>query len=94
MLDTCLSSLFWCDDSVGSLGKSSGEMDVVGIHVSNCTINGTQNGVRIKTWQGAPPSQASNLVFEDISMINVSNPIIIDQQYCPSGTCNTKEAST
>ncbi|RDX88502.1 Exopolygalacturonase, partial [Mucuna pruriens] len=51
--------------SVGSLGKRS-----------NCTINGTMNGVRVNTWSGAPPSSASNLVFENITMINVLNPII------------------
>ncbi|GAV64164.1 Glyco_hydro_28 domain-containing protein, partial [Cephalotus follicularis] len=73
--------------SVGSLGKSSNEKDVTGIHVRNCTINGTQNGIRIKTWPGAPVSSASNLTYEDIAMINVSNPIILDQEYCPSRNC-------
>ncbi|XP_054790668.1 exopolygalacturonase-like [Prosopis cineraria] len=79
--------------SVGSLGKYPDEMDVDGVHVSNCTINGTQNGVRVKTWPGAPHGQASNLVFEDIAMINVSNPIIVDQEYCPSRTCKTMKPS-
>ncbi|KAH8494926.1 hypothetical protein H0E87_018194 [Populus deltoides] len=39
------------------------------------------NGVRIKTWGGSPPSQASNILFQDIIMDNVKRPIIIDQTY-------------
>ncbi|XWS53576.1 hypothetical protein CRYUN_Cryun10bG0013200 [Craigia yunnanensis] len=77
--------------SVGSLGKYKNEKDVVGISVWNCTIKGTQNGIRVKTWPGAPASKASNLTFEDIFMINVSNPIVIDQEYCPSHSCKTSE---
>ncbi|WJZ86605.1 hypothetical protein VitviT2T_006047 [Vitis vinifera] len=79
--------------SVGSLGKYSAEKDVVGVRVKNCTINGTQNGVRIKTWPGSPASKASSFWFEDIVMINVSNPIIIDQEYCPWSTCTSSKPS-
>ncbi|XWS14121.1 hypothetical protein CRYUN_Cryun36dG0096100 [Craigia yunnanensis] len=57
--------------SVGSLGKYKKEKNVVGI---SCTIKGTQNGIRMKTWAGAPESNASNMTFEDIFMISVSNP--------------------
>lgn len=73
--------------SVGSLGKYMNEEDVSGVSVRNCTVSGTTNGVRIKTWPGSPPSQASNFTFEDIIMHNVSNPIIIDQHYCPDHDC-------
>ncbi|KAK3124045.1 hypothetical protein QOZ80_8AG0639700 [Eleusine coracana subsp. coracana] len=74
--------------SVGSLGKESEEeADVRGLVVRNCTVAGTTNGVRIKTWPGSPPSRASNITFEDITMAAVANPIIIDQQYCPQGRC-------
>lgn len=76
--------------SVGSLGKYKNEKDVVGVRVRNCTLWGTTNGVRIKTWPGSMPSQASNLTFEDIILHNVSNPIIIDQGYCPTKDCNVK----
>lgn len=78
---------------MGSLGKYSAEKDVVGVRVKNCTINGTQNGVRIKTWPGSPASKASSFWFEDIVMINVSNPIIIDQEYCPWSTCTSSKVS-
>nr|CAD1831244.1 unnamed protein product [Ananas comosus var. bracteatus] len=75
--------------SVGSLGKYPGEKDVVGLTVRNCTLTGTTNGLRIKTWQSAPsPSSASDFHFEDIVMNNVYNPIIIDQKYCPFPTCS------
>ncbi|KAJ0092690.1 hypothetical protein Patl1_24992 [Pistacia atlantica] len=73
--------------SVGSLGKYQNEADVVGVVIRNSIISNTQNGVRVKTWPGSPASVASNFTFEDIVMINVSNPIIIDQEYCPSGSC-------
>ncbi|KAL5704984.1 galacturonan 1,4-alpha-galacturonidase [Ranunculus cassubicifolius] len=71
--------------SVGSLGKYTNEDDVIGIFVKNCTLRNTDNGVRVKTWKGAPPSAASNINFEDVIMDNVKNPIIIDQEYCASG---------
>nr|ACN85327.1 polygalacturonase precursor [Oryza brachyantha] len=77
--------------SVGSLGRRPGEADVRRLRVSNCTIAGTANGVRIKTWRGGPrpaSSAASGLVFEDIVMRRVRNPIIIDQEYCPYISCH------
>ncbi|EAZ37619.1 hypothetical protein OsJ_21954 [Oryza sativa Japonica Group] len=82
--------------SVGSLGRSPGEADVRRLRVSNCTIAGTANGVRIKTWRGGQRSSAvaaaaaavSGLVFEDIVMRRVRNPIIIDQEYCPYLSCH------
>ncbi|KAL0548413.1 hypothetical protein IC582_012863 [Cucumis melo] len=80
--------------SIGSLGKYKMEKDVIGIRVENCTINGTQNGVRVKTWPGDLGSNATNLTFQNIVMINVSNPIIIDQQYCPNHSCDTREVDS
>ncbi|CAI0467235.1 unnamed protein product, partial [Linum tenue] len=69
--------------SVGSLGKYPDEKDVRGITVKNCTLKNTDNGIRIKTYAGSPPSQASRMVFEDIVMEDVKHPIIIDQHYGP-----------
>lgn len=66
----------------------------MGIRVENCTINGTQNGVRVKTWPGDRASNATNLTFQNIVMFNVSNPIIIDQQYCPNHSCDTQQVNT
>ncbi|XP_059440039.1 exopolygalacturonase-like [Corylus avellana] len=67
--------------SIGSLGKYKNEEDVSGVTVSHVTLKGTTNGVRIKTWEGSEPSKASDITFEDITMIDVANPIIIDQKY-------------
>ncbi|KAL6661924.1 hypothetical protein ACP70R_001308 [Stipagrostis hirtigluma subsp. patula] len=74
--------------SVGSLGREEGEADVRGLVVRNCTVRGTTNGLRIKTWPGSQPGRASNITFEDITMADVSNPIFIDQQYCPHRHCS------
>nr|XP_012570904.1 exopolygalacturonase-like [Cicer arietinum] len=81
--------------SVGSLGKNDGEEDVADIQVKNCTFSGTTNGVRIKTWPSplSKTLKASNFNYEDIVMNNVDNPIIIDQQYCPSRRCDNQVPS-
>lgn len=67
--------------SVGSLGKVPNEMDVNGLIVKNCTLIGTTNGVRIKTYPASDPSRASGMLFSNIVMDNVANPIIINQNY-------------
>ncbi|KAH0469550.1 hypothetical protein IEQ34_001108 [Dendrobium chrysotoxum] len=80
--------------SIGSLGGGKDEGDVVGIIVRNCTFSDTANGVRIKTWQESPTfSSAYDLVFEDLVMNNVDNPIVIDQKYCPHNLCSNKAPS-
>ncbi|KAL2506905.1 Pectin lyase-like superfamily protein [Abeliophyllum distichum] len=73
--------------SVGSLGKLPKEMDVQGVIVKNCTLVGTTNGLRIKTYPASDPSRATGMLFQDIIMDNVQNPIIIDQSY---GTKSSK----
>ncbi|KAG6597550.1 Exopolygalacturonase, partial [Cucurbita argyrosperma subsp. sororia] len=72
---------------IGSLGKYPNEEDVRGIIVRNCTLINTDNGLRIKTWADSPPSAAVGILFQDINLINVKNPIIIDQQYSCSKVC-------
>ncbi|CAI9761477.1 unnamed protein product [Fraxinus pennsylvanica] len=67
--------------SIGSLGKRPAETDVKGISVINCTLKGTTNGVRIKTYHASPSIQASDILYKDIIMADVKNPIIIDQHY-------------
>ena len=39
------------ESSVGSLGKGGEYAIVEEVHVKNCTLKGTSNGVRIKTWK-------------------------------------------
>lgn len=79
--------------SVGSLGLYKDEAPVVGVLVKNCTIKNAMNGVRIKTWLNSYPSTASNLHFEEIIVENVTNPIMLDQGYCPYGKCGKKVPS-
>nr|AAX45476.1 polygalacturonase [Lilium longiflorum]AAZ91659.1 polygalacturonase [Lilium longiflorum] len=73
--------------SVGSLGRYMNEENVWDVKVKNCTLTGTTNGVRIKTWKGSSPSEASQFIFQDIEMREVQNPIIIDQEYCSYDYC-------
>ncbi|KAH0654475.1 hypothetical protein KY289_032153 [Solanum tuberosum] len=74
--------------SVGSLGKTPGEKPVVGVYVKNCTFINTDNGVRVKTWPASHQGVVTELHYEDIIVQNVSNPIVIDQVYCPYNQCN------
>ncbi|KAK3011813.1 hypothetical protein RJ639_010620 [Escallonia herrerae] len=67
--------------SIGSLGSRNSEAYVSDVTVNRANLSGTTNGVRIKTWQGGSGS-ASNIKFQNIDMHDVSNPIIIDQNYC------------
>ncbi|BFG42913.1 hypothetical protein CerSpe_291870 [Prunus speciosa] len=67
--------------SIGSLGEDNANDHVSGVFVNGAKISGTSNGVRIKTWQGGS-GRASNIVFQNVEMNDVTNPIIIDQNYC------------
>ncbi|XP_071689105.1 probable polygalacturonase At1g80170 [Rutidosis leptorrhynchoides] len=78
--------------SIGSLGESGTCDQVYDISVYGAFLSNTDNGLRIKTWQGGS-GFVNNVKFENIWMENVSNPIIIDQYYCdkhkacPNKTC-------
>lgn len=76
--------------SVGSLGQLMDEEPVVRFKIKNCTLLKTQNGIRIKTWPSSYPGKVSNVYVEDVQMEQVSNPILIDQLYCPWNKCNTQ----
>ncbi|KAL6284142.1 hypothetical protein ACE6H2_015071 [Prunus campanulata] len=78
--------------SIGSLGKVDGD-DVSFVDIRNCSFVGTQNGVRVKTWAPSEAGTVSHLNVENIEIDKVENPIIIDQQYCPSRSCNAEEFS-
>ncbi|PKI40886.1 hypothetical protein CRG98_038727 [Punica granatum] len=71
---------------IGSLGHHESYATVEDVHVSSCTFIGTQNGARIKTWQGGS-GYARNITFKDIILESVNRSIIIDQFYCPHKTC-------
>ncbi|KAK9282738.1 hypothetical protein L1049_010958 [Liquidambar formosana] len=67
--------------SIGSLGSNNSTAYVSDVMVNRAKLSGTTNGVRIKTWQGGS-GYAKNIRFQNIMMHNVSNPIIINQNYC------------
>nr|UOP57114.1 putative glycoside hydrolase family 28 protein [Thecaphora frezii] len=79
--------------SIGSLGKYNNEKEVRGVTVKGCTFSGTMNGVRVKTWPNSPPGAATDLTFQDLTMNNVQNPVILDQEYCPYGQCSRQAPS-
>ncbi|CAI9293398.1 unnamed protein product [Lactuca saligna] len=74
--------------SIGSLGWQLEEPGVQNITVSTVTFRGTENGVRIKTWARPSHGFVTGVVFQHVTMVNVQNPILIEQKYCPEGnTC-------
>ncbi|KAF5752106.1 Pectin lyase-like superfamily protein isoform 1 [Tripterygium wilfordii] len=72
--------------SIGSLGVHNSQACVSNITVRNTMIRQSDNGVRIKTWQGGSGC-VSGISFENIQMENVRNCMIIDQYYCMSKGC-------
>ncbi|XP_030472990.1 polygalacturonase-like isoform X1 [Syzygium oleosum] len=81
--------------SIGSLARSENETGVQNIIVKNTTFQGTQNGLRIKSWARPSNGFVQGVHFINARMINAHNPIIIDQNYCPydSQTCPNQESS-
>ncbi|KAF3976101.1 hypothetical protein ACB098_06G084900 [Castanea mollissima] len=79
--------------SVGSLGRYQNEQPVSGIRIIGANLSNTDNGVRIKTWPASPAGTASDMHFESITMNNVANPILIDQNYCPNNQCSNESPS-
>ncbi|XP_057506165.1 polygalacturonase-like [Actinidia eriantha] len=69
--------------SIGSLGQNLQEDGVQNVTVKMVTFTGTQNGVRIKTWAKPSNGFVRDVLFQHATMVNVQNPIIIDQNYCP-----------
>ncbi|XP_014515465.1 probable polygalacturonase At3g15720 [Vigna radiata var. radiata] len=66
--------------SIGSLGRNKAYDTVEEVLVKNCTFTNTENGARIKTVPGGS-GYARNITFENITIIDADNPIIIDQYY-------------
>ncbi|XP_023921320.2 polygalacturonase At1g48100 [Quercus suber] len=72
--------------SIGSLGVHNSQACVSNITVRNAVIKESDNGLRIKTWQGGTGS-VTGIAFDNIQMDNVMNCINIDQYYCLSKAC-------
>lgn len=69
------------------MGGNPNEGVVQHIVVNNSIFTSSDNGVRIKTWAKPSDTYAKTIVFQNLQMKNVANPIIIDQQYCPGRNC-------
>nr|XP_016481067.1 PREDICTED: polygalacturonase At1g48100-like [Nicotiana tabacum] len=78
--------------SIGSLGVHHSQACVSNITVRNTIIRESDNGVRIKTWQGGSGS-VTGLSFDTIQMENVRNCIIIDQYYCMTKGCQNETSA-
>ncbi|XP_030494484.2 polygalacturonase [Cannabis sativa] len=69
--------------SIGSLGKELKEPGVQNVTVKTVSFKQTQNGLRIKSWGRPSNGFAKDILFQHAVMVNVENPILIDQNYCP-----------
>ncbi|EFJ18434.1 hypothetical protein SELMODRAFT_112735 [Selaginella moellendorffii] len=75
--------------SIGGLGRGGTKACVSDVSVHDVVVHTSQNGVRIKTWQGGSGS-VSSVHFHNIAVLNVSNPIVIDQFYCDGRSCHNQ----
>ncbi|KAK2971032.1 hypothetical protein RJ640_025806 [Escallonia rubra] len=75
--------------SIGSLGVHNSQACVSNVTVRNAIIKNSDNGVRIKTWQGGAGS-VTGISFENVQMDNVRNCVIIDQYYCSTKACQNE----
>lgn len=80
--------------SIGGLGENRSYHRVEKIKMDTLFISNTENGVRVKTFQGGCGT-ARKMKFGDILMKNVKNPIVIDQQNSSSNEipCGSKNGS-
>ncbi|KAK8629300.1 hypothetical protein V6N13_078145 [Hibiscus sabdariffa] len=68
---------------IGSLAKDLKEEGVQNVTVKKTIFLGSQNGLRIKSWARPSTGFVQGVRFMDSLMVNVQNPIVIDQNYCP-----------
>lgn len=69
---------------IGSLGWDLQEPGVQNLTVKSVAFRNSDDGVRIKTWARSSNAFVKNVLFKNIFMSNVKNPILIDQDYCPN----------
>ncbi|WCJ21827.1 Pectin lyase-like superfamily protein [Euphorbia peplus] len=70
--------------SIGSLARQMDEEGVENVTLTDAVFTGSDNGVRIKSWARPSTGFVKNILFQNIIMTDVENPIIIDQDYCPN----------
>jgi polygalacturonase len=64
-----------------------------GLTVTNCTFNGTTNGLRLKAGEGNG-GLVQNVSYSNITMTNVANPIYITSWYINGGDTSPSDPST
>ncbi|CAI5466658.1 unnamed protein product [Closterium sp. Yama58-4] len=67
--------------SIGSLGAEGALGCIQGITIRDVTFRGSNNGLRIKTYQGGV-GMVSNVSYDNVQMTDVTYPIVINQFYC------------
>ncbi|CAO2203410.1 unnamed protein product [Urochloa humidicola] len=70
--------------SIGSLGARGTRACVSNVTVRSARVLDSDNGLRIKTWQGGAGA-VSGVEFAGVQLRNVRNCIVIDQYYCLAG---------
>ncbi|KAI3464320.1 hypothetical protein Pfo_020983 [Paulownia fortunei] len=78
--------------SIGSLGKNNSTGIVEKVVLDTAFLQGTTNGLRIKTWQGGS-GYVRYIRYQNVRMDDVSNPIIIDQFYCDPPPCQNQTSA-
>ncbi|CAN8238227.1 unnamed protein product [Cochlearia groenlandica] len=79
--------------SIGSLAKTVEEEGVENVTVKKAVFVRTDNGLRIKSWPRHSKGFVERVRFLGAIMVNVSNPIVIDQNYCPGDSyCPSEES--
>ncbi|KAK9949780.1 hypothetical protein M0R45_005294 [Rubus argutus] len=74
--------------NIGSLAKDLEEEGVQNVTVKTAIFKGTQNSLRIRSWARPSSGFVQGVRFLDVEMLNVQNPIVIDQNYCPHNLIN------
>ncbi|PRQ48967.1 putative polygalacturonase [Rosa chinensis] len=69
--------------NIGSLAKDLEEEGIQNVTLKNAIFKGTTNGLRIKSWARPSTGFVQGVRSLDVEMINVQNPIVIYQNYCP-----------
>ncbi|KAL9233501.1 hypothetical protein vseg_008490 [Gypsophila vaccaria] len=81
--------------SIGSLGREFDKGALVqNVTVKSTIFEDTQNGFRIKTFPTSINGTVREIYFLGANMSNARNPILIDQNYCPPGNCQTGQGSS
>nr|CAB3477091.1 unnamed protein product [Digitaria exilis] len=78
--------------SIGSLGVHNTRACVSNVTVRNARIIDSDNGLRIKTWQGGAGA-VSGVEFAGVQLQNVRSCIVIDQYYCLLGNGCANQSS-